>query len=110
VTVQGNTFQFNPSDSLYKGQCTEANTCGQNALFSQVSSTPAYPGWTVCNNISNNQDNHFQNNTYTGPWTFTYFNQGDMAGPSGWQAGATKVESSGDNFGAQDQGSSFASS
>ena len=110
VTVQDNTFQFNPSDSLYQGQCTEANTCGQNALFSQVSSTSAYPGWSVCNNISNNQDNHFQNNTYIGPWTFTYFNQGDMAGPSGWQAGAAKVESSGDNFGAQDQGSSFASS
>ena len=110
VTVQDNTFQFNPSDSLYKGQCTEANTCGQNALFSQVSSTSAFPGWSVCNNISNNQNNHFQNNTYTGPWTFTYFNQGDMAGPSGWQAGAGNVQSSGDNFGAQDQGSSFTSS
>jgi len=109
VTVQDNTFEFNPSDAIYGGQCTEAHACGQNALFSVYSSTSAYPTWSVCNNISNNQDNHFQNNTYTGPWTFTYFNQGDMEGPSAWQAGATGVQDSGDNFGAQDQGSTFTS-
>ena len=110
VTVQDNTFQFNPSDSVYKGQCTEDNNCGQNGLFSEVSSTSAYPRWSVCNSISNNQNNHFQNNAYTGPWTFMYFNQGDTMGPSAWQAGVTNVESSGDDFGAQDQGSSFTSS
>jgi len=109
VTVQDNSFEFNPSDSLYGGQCTENNSCGMNGLFSEVSSTSAYATWSVCNNISNNQNNHFQNNTYTGPWTFMYFNQGDMEGPSAWQAGATNVESSGDNFGAQDQGSTFTS-
>jgi Right handed beta helix region len=109
VTVQDNTFQFNPSDSIYGGQCTEANACGQNALFATYSSTPAYPVWSVCNKISNNQDNHFKNNTYTGPWTFTYFGQGDMEGPAAWQSGATNVQDSGDNFGAQDQGSTFTS-
>lgn len=109
VTVQDNTFEFNPSDSIYGGQCTEANACGQNALFSVYSSTSAYPTWSVCNDISNNQTNHFEDNTYTGPWTFMYFNQGDMEGPAAWQAGATNVESSGDNFGAQDQRSTFAS-
>jgi hypothetical protein len=107
VTVQDNTFEFNPADSLYGGQCTEANACGQNALFSVTSSTSAYAAWSVCNNISNNQNNHFQNNTYTGPWTFTYYNQGDMEGPSAWQAGASNVEGSGYGFGAQDQGSTF---
>jgi hypothetical protein len=109
VTVQDNTFQFNPSDSIYGGQCTEANACGQNAIFSVYSSTPAYSTWSVCNAISNNQDNHFKDNTYTGPWTFSYFNQGDMEGPAAWQAGTSNVESSGDNFPAQDQGSSFTS-
>jgi hypothetical protein len=109
VTVQDNTFQFNPSDSIYGGQCTEANSCGQNALFSGYSSTSAYPVWSVCNNISNNQNNHFENNTYTGPWTFTYFGQGDTENSSAWQAGATNVQGSGDNFGAQDQGSTFTS-
>ena len=109
VTVQDNTFSFNPSDSLYGGQCTENNSCGQNGLFSVTSSTAAYAAWSVCNNISNNQNNHFTDNTYTGPWTFVYFNQGDTTGPSSWQAGMTNVENTGDKFGAQDQGSTFAS-
>jgi len=109
VTVQDNTFAFDPSDSIYGGQCTEANACGQNALFSLYSSTSAYPTWTVCNNISNNQNNHFENNSYTGPWTFTYFNGGSMEGPAAWQAGTTNVRGSGDNFGDQDQGSTFTS-
>ena len=109
VTVQDNTFQFNPSDSLYGGQCTQNNSCGMNGLFSEVSSTSAYPRWSVCNAISNNQNNHFQNNTYTGPWTFMYFNQGDSEAPSAWQAGLTNVESSGYDFPAQDQGSTFSS-
>jgi Right handed beta helix region len=109
VTVQDNTFEFNPSDSIFGGQCTEANACGQNALFSVYSSTSAYPVWSICNNISNDQNNHFANNTYTGSWTFTYFNQGDMEGPSAWQAGASNVESSGHSFGAQDVGSTFTS-
>jgi hypothetical protein len=107
VTVQGNTFGFNPSDSIYGGQCTPANACGQNALFSVYSSTSAYPTWSICNSISNNQNNHFSNNTYTGPWTFMYFNQGDTEGAAPWQAGVANVESSGNGFGAQDQGSTF---
>jgi hypothetical protein len=92
VTVQNNTFQFNPSDSIYGGQCTQAHSCGQNALFAVYSDTSAYPKWTVCNNISNNQNNHFTNNTYTGPWSFVYFNQGDTVGASAWQAGVNNVE------------------
>jgi len=105
VTVQDNTFTFNPSDSIYGSQCTQAHSCGQNGLFSVYSSTSAYPKWSVCNDISNNQNNHFTNNTYTGPWTFVYFNQGDAAGPSAWHAGVTNVEGSGYDFKAQDQGS-----
>jgi hypothetical protein len=109
VMVQDNVFQFNPSDSSYGGQCTEANSCGQNALFSGYSSTPAYPVWTVCNAISNRQNDHFKHNAYTGPWTFTYFNQGDTESSSAWRAGTSNVQGSGDNFAAQDQGSTFAS-
>ncbi|MGD0247071.1 MAG: right-handed parallel beta-helix repeat-containing protein [Streptosporangiaceae bacterium] len=105
VTVKDNTFQFDPSDSVFGGQCTTAHSCGQNGLFSVYSSTSAYPTWSVCNNISNDQNNHFQNNTYTGPWTFVYFNQGDMVGAAAWEAGVNNVESSGFNFKAQDQGS-----
>jgi hypothetical protein len=108
VTVQENTFEFNPSDSIYGGQCTVSNSCGQNALFSGYSSTSAYPTWSVCNSISNNQNNHFKNNSYTGPWTFLYFNQGDTVSLSAWQHGMSNVESSGYNFPAQDQGSTAA--
>jgi hypothetical protein len=36
-----------------------------------------------------------------------YFNQGDAEGTSSWQVGVTNVEDSGDDFGAQDQGSTF---
>jgi hypothetical protein len=107
VTVQDNAFEFNPSDSVYAGQCTDASSCGQNGLFSIFSSTSAYPRYTVCNSIANDQDNHFTGNTYTGPWTFMYFNQGDKASSSAWRAGVTNVQYSGHNFGAQDQGSTF---
>jgi len=107
VTVQDNTFEFNPSDSIYAGQCTTASSCGENGLFSEFSSTAAYPKYSVCDSISNDQNNHFQDNTYTGPWMFMYFTQGDKESSSAWQAGATNVDNSGDNFGAQDQGSTF---
>jgi Right handed beta helix region len=107
VTVQDNQFTFNPSDSVYGGKCTAANGCGENGLFSPYSSTSAYPEYTVCNLISNGQGNVFSDNTYTGPWSFMYFNQGDTATWSQWTSGLTNVESSGDNFGAQDSGSTY---
>jgi hypothetical protein len=107
VTVQQNTFTFSPASAGYTGHCTEANACGQNALFSIVSSTSAYPGVSVCNDISNKQDNHFKDNAYTGPWTFMYFCQGDVSGPAAWRGGAKNVRGSGDGFAAQDAGSTF---
>jgi hypothetical protein len=107
VTVQDNNFTFNPSASIYGGRCTQANNCGQNALFSPYSSTAAYPAYSVCNFVSNSQGNVFTDNTYTGPWSFVYFNQGDVATWSQWTAGLTNVEGSGYNFAKQDAGSTF---
>jgi Right handed beta helix region len=109
VTVQDNQFTFNPSDSIYGGKCTQANACGENGLFSPYSSTAAYPAYTVCNLISNSQGNVFSDNTYSGPWSFNYFNQGDIATWSQWTSGLTNVEGSGDNFGKQDAGSTYSS-
>jgi parallel beta-helix repeat protein len=109
VTVSGNTFSFNPSDAVFGGTCSQSVNCGQSAIFSDYSSTSAYPGYTICNAISNLQNNVFSDNTYIGPWTFYYFNQGDVATPAQWQAGATNVESSGYNFKPQDAGSTFTS-
>ena len=107
VTVHDNQFTFNPSDSVYNGKCTQANSCGQNGLFSPYSSTAAYPAYSVCGLISDNQGNVFSDNAYTGPWAFMYFNQGDVATWSQWTSGLTNVESSGDNFGKQDAGSTY---
>ena len=107
VTVRDNRFAFNPGDSVYGGKCSENNNCGQNALFASYSVTSAYPGFTVCNAIANAQNNHFSNNAYAGPWTFIYFNQGDEATWAQWTAGLANVEDSGNNFGAQDDGSTF---
>lgn len=107
VTVQNNQFTFNRTDSAFGGKCTVGSVCGMNGLFSPYSSTPAYPTYTIPNAISNLQNNHYKNNTYTGPWQFGYFNQLDVATPAQWQAGITNVENSGYNFGAQDQGSTF---
>ena len=84
VTVQNNQFTYNPSDSVYGGKCTQANSCGENGLFSPYSSTAAYPAYTVCNLISNSQGDVFSDNTYAGPWSFVYFNQGDIATWSQW--------------------------
>lgn len=107
VTVRDNSFAFDPSASVYGGKCSQNTNCGQNALFATYSVTPAYPRFTVCNAISNNQNNHFSDNTYTGPWTFIYFNQGDEATFARWTSGLTNVEGSGADFGAQDDGSTF---
>lgn len=107
VIIQNNKFSFNPGDSVYRGKCTQADNCGQNGLFSPYSSTAAYPAYTVGNLISNGQNNHFTNNTYQGPWSFVYFNQGQLASWSEWTTGVTNVNYSKYNFRAQDAGSTF---
>ena len=107
VTVKNNKFSFNPGDPVYGGKCTQAKYCGQNGLFSPFSSTRAYPAYTVDNLISNSQNNHFTDNSYQGPWSFVYFNQGEVATWSQWTSGITHVNYTGYNFGAQDVGSTF---
>ena len=107
MSVVDNTFASNTADAFYGGKCTQANNCDQSGLFSVYSSTSAYPTYTVCDAISNLQNNVFDHNTYRGPWTFYYFNQGDTATPAEWQAGIRNVEGSGDNFGPQDVHSTF---
>lgn len=107
VTIRNNKFSFNPGDPVYGGRCTRANSCGQNALFSSFSSTAAYPAYTVGNLLSNRQNDHFANNIYQGPWSFVYFNQGDIATWSQWTSDLTNVNYSSDSFGAQDAGSTL---
>jgi parallel beta-helix repeat protein len=104
VTVSDNTFSFDPADIA---GCTATAECGFNGLFSNYGSTAPYTGPSVPNNISNKQSNHFADNTYSGPWQFEYFNQGDVATAAQWAAGLANVQGTGDGFGAQDPGSTF---
>jgi len=95
VNVSGNVFEFNPAD--IGSSCTAGSYCGTNALFSNFGSFTPYTGSFVPNNITYNQNNHFSNNTYVGPWKWDTFNQGEIVDRATWQAAPSS----------QDAGSTF---
>jgi len=108
VTVENNTFNMTPS--AVDAQCTFANSCGLNALFSQFGTYPdgtPYNGWVVATHIVNSQNNVFKNNTYNGSWEFMAFNQSDVVTPAEWRAGFTDGNGSGVHVAGQDAGSTF---
>jgi hypothetical protein len=123
--VKDNTFAFNAAD--IGSDCTIANTCGYNGLFSEAGSVPsgiyngawpfraAYPyaGYKIPNSISNRQNNKFTDNLYCAsagvPWRFVGFAQGNAMTPSQWTRGVRRVAGSRDRFKAQDRGSVFTS-
>jgi hypothetical protein len=87
VLVSKNTFTFSRAD--LGPSCTAANFCGFNGLFSQYGTYPSwspYHGTVVENNITFHQNNHFEENTYTGPWQFVVQSQGNAVGWSQWRA------------------------
>jgi parallel beta-helix repeat protein len=104
VTVADNTFNFNPS--AVGSDCTVANNCGFNGLFSEYGSTTPYTAWVVPLNISDHQNNVFEDNTYNGPWNFDGLALGDTVSWSQWTSGFDNPSGSGD-FTAQDAGSTF---
>ncbi len=110
VSVAGNIFNFAPTDIP---NCTTANYCGFNGLFSEYGGGSSYgtsypyKGWVVPNNISNHQNNRFADNTYSGPWNFVGFGHGDLMTWAQWRTGISNVQGSGDGFGPQDAGSTF---
>ena len=108
VDVSGNTFNFTPS--AVSPKCSPSTACGLNAIFSEYGTYSPFKAWVVPNNISNNQDNHFSDNAYTGPWKFLGFNQGEIVSWTQWTKGFADSDGSGDHFGAQDAGSTFSSS
>lgn len=115
VTVTANVFSFSPS--AVGPACTVDNYCGDNGLFSNYGEPP-YSGPAVPINITFDQNNHFADNTYAGPWNFEAWSQGNPDNPVNWtvwRANVTdKCSTSGENssgtcdsgFG-QDQGSVF---
>jgi hypothetical protein len=108
VSVTDNTFDFTPSD--IGSNCTPANGCGYNGIFSEYGTTAPFTAWVVPKNIADNQNNHFSNNTYTGPWSFMGPDMGVTATWSQWTNGFTdNSDSSGIHFDAQDAGSTLKS-
>jgi hypothetical protein len=106
VDVTDNTFDFEPSD--IGSDCTQANSCGYNGIFSEYGVTAPYTAWIVPKDIADSQNNHFANNTYTGPWSFMGPDQGGTATWSQWTKGYTdNADGSGIYFDPQDSGSTL---
>jgi parallel beta helix pectate lyase-like protein len=87
VLVSKNSFTFSPAD--IGPSCTAANFCGFNGIFSQFGTYPAwspYHGTVVENNITFHQNNHFEANTYKGPWQFVIQSQGNAVSWSKWRS------------------------
>jgi Right handed beta helix region len=100
VTVSHNRFTFDPA-SVGKA-CTLKNMCGFQGVFSEYGSYPSwspYQGTAVEKHITEQQNNHFTANTYTGPWRFMALAEGDDVSWSTWRAAPYK----------QDQGSTLKS-
>jgi parallel beta-helix repeat protein len=87
VTVYGNSFAYTEAD--IPGCNLSSNSCGQNAIFSQSGSEPSwspYKGSVIEKAITTEQNNEFSDNTYSGPWSFMYFDLGDIKTFAQWQS------------------------
>ena len=99
VQVSHNDFDFDPA-ALGSG-CTAKNMCGFQGLFSEYGSFPdwsPYHGAAVEKHITLQQNNHFADNTYNGPWRFMIMSEGNVVSWSAWRGAPYR----------QDQGSSSA--
>lgn len=106
VSVTDNKFSFTRSGVGHG--CSASDGCGFNALFSIYGSTVPYKGWIVPTDISDNQNNHFADNSYTGPWSFMAANQGVVVSASQWIKGfVDQTDGSHIKFDRQDAGSTF---
>ncbi|MDQ1418311.1 MAG: hypothetical protein QOJ52_273, partial [Acidimicrobiaceae bacterium] len=85
VTVSNNDFLVN----LATIGCTTQGTCAQQAVLSQVGTSPSwspYMGDKVQQAITFGQNNHFSGNRYHGSWRFTGFETGRTLALGAWQA------------------------
>lgn len=85
VLVGHNSFTFDPA--RIGSDCTPANYCGFNGIFSMWGSWQPYHGTTVESDITFRQNNHFVDNTYTGPWRFMVREQGNSVDWTRWRHG-----------------------
>jgi hypothetical protein len=83
VNVSDNRFQLSARDVP---DCTEANGCGFNGIFSEYGSSVPFQGTAVEDHITFNQNNHFSHNTYIGPWSFMVHEQRTVVTWKEWRA------------------------
>jgi hypothetical protein len=88
VSVEHNVFDFNPAS--IGPSCTIQKGCGFQGVFSQYGSYPSwspYKGTIVEKHITFDQNNHFADNTYRGPWRFMVLEQGKVVSWGTWRSG-----------------------
>jgi parallel beta-helix repeat protein len=118
VYVVNNNFTFNPK--VVGAACEAAmkpggaGTCGFNGVFSEYGSDPSWSPYTadiVPTNIAVNQNNHFTDNRYHGPWQFMGWQQGSVMTWAQWRSAASwqRLTGSGKAYG-QDAGSTLSAS
>ena len=86
ISVTTNTFNLTP---LAVGvDCTIANACGLQGLFSEYGTSPTwspYQDEVIEQDITHTQNDHFADNTYHGPWRFMVHDQSQVVPLSTWQ-------------------------
>ncbi len=92
VSVTNNEFHMNPAAVA---NCNTA-FCGHTGLLSQWGT---YPDWSpyqrtvIQEAITFNQNNHWANNTYFGPWQFMPYDTSRLGSFATWQAGPYSQDS-----------------
>lgn len=87
LAVHDNTFNFTASH--IGSNCTVANTCGFNGLFSNYGTYPSwspYQGSLVEDDITFHQNNVWSDNTYNGAWNFMIHDLGNTVPWSTWRS------------------------
>jgi Right handed beta helix region len=101
VSVVHNVFDFNAA--AVSPSCSAATGCGYQGVFSEYGT---YPAWSPYQNtvveqaVTYNQNNHFFDNTYVGPWQFMIYQQGNVVSWRTWTSAPYR----------QDKGSTASSS
>jgi hypothetical protein len=84
VDIHANTFTFDPAAV----GCTNG-LCGRMAMLSNYGTYPdwsPYKGTAVSQAITFAQNNHWEGNTYNGPWTFMPYDTSHTISAAQWQA------------------------
>jgi hypothetical protein len=94
VSVDHNAFDFNAA--AVGPSCSAATGCGFQGIFSEYGTFPSwspYQNTVVEQSITYDQNNHFTNNTYNGPWQFMVHQQGTVVSWKAWTSAPYRQDS-----------------